>query len=1065
MDSLPTGTTGLHTNRTSPSHSPPNAGNDILGLSQFSLFNVRGLKPLTTVSKVPAISDMLKETNQIFISLSETWLDEHKDEELSIDGYVLLRGDRKYRKKRKGRGSGGVAIYIRTDIASTAETILTFSNGLVEVIGVLIKSLNLVVYSVYRSPNNTKGLRSGLAEFQQALAKIQNSLDNLPEPTPDIIVNGDFNLPNADWVTGNCAGKNRVFEEQEMVSALFNFMRNNFMSQHVEVPTHIDNNVLDLIFTNNDNFIHSLNACYSGLSDHKVIEVRVKHKTAEKKPKSQTEGLDETINEPLRFYNLNFFNEEIDWQGLHNKLKNHDWNIEFINCDPKVMYQRFMDVCLLFASEFVPERRHKKKRHTLIPRDRRILMRTRRRIHRSMANTKSEPRREALKKRLIEIEKRLVQSHKDEQRSNEENAVKNIKINSKYFYSYAKTFSKIRIGIGPLIDAKNQLVSCAKKMSEMLSEQYSSVFSTPIHPVTQPEDLFPDEDVTEEDLNDVPFSEADIMEAIQELKINSAAGPDGFPAIFLRKCSQGLAKPLAMMWRQSLNTGVIPQKCKFSNIIPIHKGKSRALPKNYRPVALTSLIIKIFEKVLRKYIVQYMSDHRLFNTSQHGFRCGRSCLSQLLAHFDHVTRLLEEGKAVDVIYLDFSKAFDKVDIGVTLRKLNSLGIKGKLGRWLQCFLTGRMQSVMVDGNLSNPKPVLSGVPQGSVLGPLIFLVLIGDIDLNIVSSFMSSFADDTRVGHGISNKADSEALQHDLKTVYQWAKTNNMEFNSDKFEMLHYPSDSTPNEAKYAADDLREIEEKDSLRDLGITMSNSATFSEHINKKVQSMLSKCGWILRTFKARKKEPMMTLWKSLVLSDHDYCSQLWSPHKKGDIQSLELVQRNFLRKIQSLRDLSYWEQLKALKLYSLERRRERYIAIYTWKIIEEHVPNISNDHGVCHKWHQRRGRVCKVPAIKTSASCRVQTIRFSSFAVNGPRVFNSLPSYLRNLTGVTVGVFKRQLDKYLAGVPDEPLIPGYTAYRQMESNSLIDWAQHARQQPEEPAAYNVQQEERVDRPGSP
>ena len=144
-----------------------------------------------------------------------------------------------------------------------------------------------------------------------------------------------------------------------------------------------------------------------------------------------------------------------------------------------------------------------------------------------------------------------------------------------------------------------------------------------------------------------------------------------------------------------MDTGEIPSLLKTANIVPIHKGGSRGDAANYRPVALTSHVIKIFEKILRKQIVTYMEDNNLFNPSQHGFRMGRSCLSQLLAHHDHITQLLERGLNVDVIYLDFAKAFDKVDFVVTMRKLNQLGISGKLGRWIHSFLNNRTQSVTV----------------------------------------------------------------------------------------------------------------------------------------------------------------------------------------------------------------------------------------------------------------------------------------------------------------------------------------------------------------------------------
>ena len=160
-------------------------------------------------------------------------------------------------------------------------------------------------------------------------------------------------------------------------------------------------------------------------------------------------------------------------------------------------------------------------------------------------------------------------------------------------------------------------------------------------------------------------------------------------------------------------------------------------------------------------------------------------------------------------------------------------------------------------------------------------------------------------------------------------------------------------------------------------MSVDASFSTYIREKVSAMKLKVGWVICTFKRRDKYLMLTLWKQLFLSDHDYCSQLWSPHKVGDIQSLELVQRFFLSKISGMHHFSYWDQLKELKLHSLEHRRECYIAIYIWRILEGSAPNISDSHGISFKWHPRRGRVCIVPPISSSAPARIQTIRFASF----------------------------------------------------------------------------------------
>ena len=316
---------------------------------------------------------------------------------------------------------------------------------------------------------------------------------------------------------------------------------------------------------------------------------------------------------------------------------------------------------------------------------------------------------------------------------------------------------------------------------------------------------------------------------------------------------------------------------------------------------------------------------------------------------------------MDVIYLDFAKAFDKVDHGITLQKLKAFGIHGNLGRWIFTFLTNRTQAVIVDGRRSMPKPVISGVPQGSVLGPLLFLVLIGDIDQNVATAFLSSFADDTRVGNKISNMSDATRLQDDLSAVYKWSVDNNMEFNSDKFELMRYRSRASKDiqaETSYVSFDGSPIEEETHVRDLGVTLSNDATFTQHIQNRCELTKSKISWVLRTFHSRSRTLMLTLWKSLIMCHLDYCSQLWSPSGIGHTQSLELLQKAFVSRIDGMRDLSYWEQLKELKLYSLERRRERYQAIYTWRIIESQVPNIDSTP-ICANINERRGRSCILP----------------------------------------------------------------------------------------------------------
>ncbi|KAK3879685.1 hypothetical protein Pcinc_015766 [Petrolisthes cinctipes] len=201
---------------------------------------------------------------------------------------------------------------------------------------------------------------------------------------------------------------------------------------------------------------------------------------------------------------------------------------------------------------------------------------------------------------------------------------------------------------------------------------------------------------------------------------------------------------------------------------------------------------------MRDQLVEFFDKKGLFNCGQHGLRKGRSCLSQLLAHQqEYIMDSLEEGSNVDTcIYLDFAKAFDKVDHGIVMHKLSSMGIKGKLGKWIHSFLHGRFQRVAVNGTRYVKScsactcTYCSCVPQGLVLGPFLFLALISDIDTNVEHSITSSFADDTRVTRKVKTHEDTELLQEDLNTIYRWAAENNMLFNESKFEALRYGSNN-----------------------------------------------------------------------------------------------------------------------------------------------------------------------------------------------------------------------------------------------------------------------------------
>lgn len=349
----------------------------------------------------------------------------------------------------------------------------------------------------------------------------------------------------------------------------------------------------------------------------------------------------------------------------------------------------------------------------------------------------------------------------------------------------------------------------------------------------------------------------------------------------------------------------------------------------------------------------------------------------------------------------------------------------------------------VDGALSSEARVVSGVPQGSVLGPVLFLVLAMDIDEDLQHATASSFADDTRVLKVVKSREDCDLMQDDLDAVYGWAERNNMVFNGAKFELVRYHPGNEEDlvEQAYLAPGEIEILRTSSLADLGVKMCDSAAFDQQIDAVVGRGRRQMGWVLRTFATREPLPMLTLYRSTVLPLMEQCCQLWSPLVIGQIRKLEAVQRTFTARITGLENLDYWERLRVLKLYSLERRRERYTILYVWKILSGMVPNVSHNErdGVRSTNNPRRGRLCAIPPLNNRAPARIISLKEASFAVRGPRLFNCLPRYLRDLGG-SLEAFKRQLDGFLATVPDRPMLPHY--YQGATSNSIIDQLAYGR-----------------------
>ena len=381
-----------------------------------------------------------------------------------------------------------------------------------------------------------------------------------------------------------------------------------------------------------------------------------------------------------------------------------------------------------------------------------------------------------------------------------------------------------------------------QERANILSKYFASVF---LKEESVPLPNFDDRNYAQE-LNIISVTELKISKAIDRIKPSKSAGPDNIHPKILKECKRAMPKPLKIIFEKSVKECKIPDIWKSAYVTAIYKFGPKSKPENYRPISLTSVPGKILERLIRDELVSHMKANNLFSCSQHGFLAGRSCTTQLLEFLEDVTTALDNGEDVDVIYPDFCKAFDKVPHKRLLRKLWGYGIRGNVHAWIQDFLSDRKQHVRINGNLSDPVKVTSGVPQGSVLGPILFLIYINDLP-EVISTIMKLFADDAKIYRSISTIQHVELLQLSVDEAVAWAGTWEMFFNLKKCKHLHIGTRQEP--ASYqmkCGQDITNIEKVSSEKDLGVIVDQALNFSEHINSKVNKANRNLGMIFRTF---------------------------------------------------------------------------------------------------------------------------------------------------------------------------------------------------------------------------
>merc|ERR1712033_129254 len=380
-----------------------------------------------------------------------------------------------------------------------------------------------------------------------------------------------------------------------------------------------ESNILELIFTNNHDLITNVQVQPSEITDHKYIVCETSHKLS-------TKGKEHI---PVDEVNLSSYNyETADWVNIKASLKKINWPDVLDKCKSseeklKVIVDIVIKIVEIHCS--IIESKGETPSH-IIPRHRRILLRKKKKLYNKLRNTNSADKKVELENYIKEIDKKLLESHEEENIVKETQALEKIKKNPKHFFTYAKKKLKSRSKVGPF-ELNGEKIDKLVDICIKLEEQYTSSFShsDPKFKIQNPREFFSTDDKkTGPELCDVNFTQKCISEAIGKVKNNAAAGTDRFPATLLKECADELSEPLYILWRYSLDNGEIAPMLKTAVICPILKpGSQRNYSKSYRPVSLTSHIIKVFGRVIRTALIEYLSDNDLLPRDQHAYIKGR----------------------------------------------------------------------------------------------------------------------------------------------------------------------------------------------------------------------------------------------------------------------------------------------------------------------------------------------------------------------------------------------------------------------------------------------------------
>lgn len=913
----------------------------------------------SVLNKIDALRGIACVEDLDIIGVTETWLDiagKHFLPEVEIDGYTL------FHKDREGRRGGGVALYVRDTLNSYVNTTIKTDRNTESLwVDIILGREKFVIGIIYRPPDSDGETTAALLRELTKSSRYDN-----------VCIMGDFNYRNVDWdsMTGD-------INSEEFL----NVVQDSFFKQLVTEPTR-QGNILDLVLTKNESLVSQveIGARFEN-SDHHEIRFRINAGREVEHNMVLVPDFRKANYQSLRHHLQRINWEEIGLGRQDDQNKGVEFQYNFLATETQKAQELYIPKRRIRSNKNEPKWMSSSIRKNID---------LKRGLYRKIKRGEVQ-----FLGQYNDLARKVKKDVRTAKRNYEVKIARDAQRDPKGFFQLYKAKTKDKIG--PLKGTDGRLIDDSQEISKELNDYFLSVFSqVGDDREPEPEQVFKGQEVDK--LIDILISKEIVSKEIDKLKKTKSPGPDNiFPRI-LKECKGELSEAIARVFRNSLDSGVVPRLWRQANVVPIFKKGDKAQCSNYRPISLTSVVGKMLEAIITKGIREHLEKHQLIRHSQHGFSKGKSCVTNLLSFYKKVFETMDEGDRYDIVYLDFSKAFDRVPHRRLLSKVKAHGIEGKVLEWIRGWLTNREQRVQVNGRKSEWGSVTSGVPQGSVLGPLLFIIYINDLETGI-NSDIGKFADDTKIGRPVANDNDARMLQEDLDRLSEWSEKWQMKFNVNKCSVMSVGKGNVPVDYKLNNTSLGRSH---SERDLGVQVSSNLRPREQCVMARNKANKILGFIGRCVTNRSSEVILKLYLALVRPHLDYAAQFWSPYYRKDIDSLEAVQRRMTKMIQGLRNLPYKDRLKHLSLHSLERRRARGDMIEVFKWVKE--INKGSINQVLEISHQNRTRGNGYKLEKRRFRTDIGRHWFSNRVVND---WNRLSQHV--VSAETLSSFKKRLDR--------------------------------------------------------